>query len=217
MSSLTIDQLTEAVTETFELATLPGPPSARVREVPDKRTIRYYTTLGLLDRPAEMRGRIAYYGRRHLMQLVAIKRLQASGLSLVDIQKRLAGVSDAALARLADLPRGFWEQLVSRVCHADSANGSPGLESPAERARTQDFWQATPAEAPEPQTVSEIAVVGTTVPQMGVLLRLAEGVTLLLENVAPESLDAARLAKLQPHLMRLACELQSLGLMPRQS
>src|SRR5262245_45243958 len=56
-----------------------GPHNSRIREVPDRRTIRYYTTLGLIDRPAEMRGRTALYGRRHLLQLVAIKRLQARG------------------------------------------------------------------------------------------------------------------------------------------
>src|SRR5262245_39472227 len=65
----------------------PGPPNSRVRELPDQRTIRYYTTQGLLDRPAEMRGRTALYGRRHLLQLVAIKRLQARGLSLSAIQQ----------------------------------------------------------------------------------------------------------------------------------
>ena len=54
-----------------------GQANGRVREVPDRRTIRYYTTLGLIDRPARMRGRTALYGRRHLLQLVAIKRLQA--------------------------------------------------------------------------------------------------------------------------------------------
>src|SRR3954454_24794011 len=81
-----------------------GVPSGRVRDVPDLRTIRYYTTLGLIDRPAEMRGRTALYGRRHLLQLVAIKRLQAAGRSLVEIQKQLLGLTAAALAKLARLP-----------------------------------------------------------------------------------------------------------------
>src|SRR3954470_15579682 len=81
-----------------------GPPNGRVRDVPDRRTIRYYTTLGLIDRPAAMRGRTALYGRRHLWQLVAIKRLQARGLSLAEIQGSLFGLSDAALSRLAGRP-----------------------------------------------------------------------------------------------------------------
>jgi len=60
-----------------------GQANGRVREVPDMRTIRYYTTRGLLDPPAQMRGRTALYGKRHLLQLVAIKRLQAKGLRQV--------------------------------------------------------------------------------------------------------------------------------------
>ena len=69
-----------------------GPPNGRVRGVPDLRTIRYYTTLGLLDRAADMRGRTALYGRKHLLQLVAIKRLQARGLGLAEIQQQLVGL-----------------------------------------------------------------------------------------------------------------------------
>src|SRR5690242_21178447 len=81
-----------------------GAPNGRVREVPDQRTIRYYTTLGLIDRPAQMRGRTALYGRRHLLQLVAIKRLQARGLTLAEVQARLLGQTDVALAKVARLP-----------------------------------------------------------------------------------------------------------------
>jgi len=78
-----------------------GSSNGRVRDIPDLRTIRYYTTAGLLDRPAEMRGRTALYGRRHLLQLVAIKKLQARGLSLTQVQERLGGATDAMLRRLA--------------------------------------------------------------------------------------------------------------------
>ena len=54
----TIDELSArvalALADRYE-----GAPNGRVRQVPDLRTIRYYTTLGLIDRPAEMRGRTA--------------------------------------------------------------------------------------------------------------------------------------------------------------
>src|SRR5437660_12648026 len=83
-----------------------GAPNRRVREVPDLRTIRYYTTLGLLDRPAEMRGRTALYGQRHLLQLVVIKRLQGRGLTLAEIQRQLVGLTNQALGKLAKLPAG---------------------------------------------------------------------------------------------------------------
>src|SRR5664279_2651526 len=73
-----------------------GAPNGRVRDVPDQRAIRWYTTTGLVDRPIGGRGRGARYGRRHLCQLVAIKRLQAAGSSLAEIQLRLAGADDDA-------------------------------------------------------------------------------------------------------------------------
>src|SRR5579862_7218103 len=84
-----------------------GQVSGRVRDIPDRRTIRYYTTLGLIDRPAAMRGRTALYGWRHLLQLVAIKRLQANHLTLAEIQRRLVGLTDAALRQVARLPAHF--------------------------------------------------------------------------------------------------------------
>jgi DNA-binding transcriptional MerR regulator len=108
-----------------------GAANGRIRNVPDQRTIRYYTTIGLLDRPAEIRGRTALYSRRHLRQLVVIKRLQARGLTLSAIQQQLLGMSDAALCRLAKLPEGV-----------ETANG-PALASGPAR---ESFWMATPAE-----------------------------------------------------------------------
>src|ERR1700723_52466 len=100
---LTLEELSARVAVALS-ADYIGSSSGRVRDVPDIRTIRYYTTLGLIDRPAEMRGRTALYGRRHLLQLVAIKRLQAHGQTLAEIQAQLVGQTDAALARIARLP-----------------------------------------------------------------------------------------------------------------
>jgi DNA-binding transcriptional MerR regulator len=114
-----------------------GPPNSRVREVPDRRTIRYYTTLGLIDRPAEIRGRTALYSQRHLCQLVAIKRLQAQGLALAEIQERLVGLTDAALRRLAKLPD-----------RDPPVSAAASTETGADR-RTQAFWAAAPAPMPD--------------------------------------------------------------------
>src|SRR5213593_4283486 len=72
---------------------------ARVSDAPDARTVRYYTTLGLLDRP-RIEGRQARYAERHLLQLLAIKALQAFDLPLAEIQQRLYGRSDAELKAL---------------------------------------------------------------------------------------------------------------------
>lgn len=75
--------------------------NGRVRDVPGERLIRWYTTIGLVDPPLSRRGRIARYGRRHLLQLVAIKRLQGAGRSIAEIQAALAGATDAMLEAVA--------------------------------------------------------------------------------------------------------------------
>ncbi len=80
-------------------------PDARVSAAPDARTVRYYTTLGLLDRP-RIENRQARYGQRHLWQLLAIKALQSLELPLAQIQETLYARSDAELQQLVDtLPR----------------------------------------------------------------------------------------------------------------
>lgn len=71
--------------------------SNRVRDVPDRRTVRYYTTLGLVDGPDERSGKVGLYGERQLLQLLAIKQLQARGESLATIQARLLGLSTGRL------------------------------------------------------------------------------------------------------------------------
>lgn len=96
----TLDQLTELVGSALAVD-YPGQVNGRVRAVPDRRAIRWYSTIGLVDRPAEMRGRTALYGRRHLLQLVAIKRLQSQGRTLAEIQAELSGATDRTLRTIA--------------------------------------------------------------------------------------------------------------------
>jgi len=73
----------------------------RVAAEVDVRTVRYYASLGLVDRPIRYAERRAFYGRRHLLQIVAVKRLQAAGSGLADIQRRLVGATDEELATVA--------------------------------------------------------------------------------------------------------------------
>lgn len=80
--------------------------SNRVRDVPDQRTVRYYTTLGLVDGPSEFRGKVGLYGDRQLRQLLAIKRLQAQGETLAAIQARLLGMSTARLRAIGEAAEG---------------------------------------------------------------------------------------------------------------
>ncbi|MCO4770591.1 MAG: MerR family transcriptional regulator [Deltaproteobacteria bacterium] len=67
---------------------------------PDVRAVRYYVSLGIVDRPSGFRGNTALYSERHILQLLSAKVLQAQGLRLPEIQARLLGLEDADLARL---------------------------------------------------------------------------------------------------------------------
>ncbi|MGH3712173.1 MAG: MerR family transcriptional regulator [Micromonosporaceae bacterium] len=182
-----------------------GQTSRRVRELPDRRAIRWYTTIGLLDRPA-LRGRTGRYGRRHLLQLVAIKRLQAAGKPLAAIQAELAGATDATLRRITGISG---EQLA-------------GAPQPAPATPARRFWRTAPASTPATPAAATTALhagtaatpaghaaaAGRAVTRDGVRVRytveLAEGVSLLLDTPPdPEDLPAVR-ASAQPLLDQLA-------------
>jgi len=54
------------------------------------RTVRYYMQLGLVDRPVG-ETRAAHYTQKHLDQLILIKRLTDSGISLERVGEVMAG------------------------------------------------------------------------------------------------------------------------------
>lgn len=147
----------------------PGNADRRIRQLPDRRAIRWYTTIGLLDRP-RIRGRTGWYGQRHILQLVAIKRLQSAGKSLAYIQAELTGATDARLRGLAGLP--------------DQPIRPPRSEAPPQRPAAR-FWTRPPAGATNP-------------PGLRYAVDLADGVTLLLtpadgrSALGPEALSAVR-------------------------
>jgi DNA-binding transcriptional MerR regulator len=173
----TLDELCSLVSQSLA-GDYAGAPNGRVREVPDQRTIRYYTMLGLIDRPAAFRGRTALYGRRHLMQLVAIKRMQARGESLKDVQQKLFGRPDVELETLARLPAHL-----ERPATPATQETSETPDRPSE-----SFWKASPN-----PIVTETAP--SPYPLQG--LPLTEEVVLLLptaRSATPEDLQALRSA-----------------------
>lgn len=125
----TLDELLDRVSAALT-AEYSGAPNGRVRDVPDKRAVRWYATTGLVDRPSAMRGRTALYEKRHLLQLVAVKRLQSQGRTLADVQAELAGATDTTLAAIARVP----EHLLST-----------GEAPPPEAVRPR-FWAEPAAE-----------------------------------------------------------------------
>ena len=234
----TLDELTELVEDALAVD-YAGAPTGRVRDVPDRRAIRWYVTRGLVDRPAATRGRVALYGRRHLLQLVAIKRRQADGRSLAEIQAELAGATDDVLAGVARLPRpgGAAPVASSAAVAGDPAergvagNGPAGDGRPdgggnrAGPARSR-FWTDRPGEwrpaaVPEspvmaPPAATEAAIgdaLGTGDGPAFQGIRLAPGVILLVESglAPPNELSGAALrAAARPLLDLLAAGRQAL-------
>jgi hypothetical protein len=183
-----MDELVERVRLAL-VAEYPGAPNGRVRDVPDRRAIRWYATTGLVDRPAAMRGRVALYGRRHLLQLVAVKRRQADGRTLAQIQAELAGATDATLAGIARVP----DELLAdsdptpdgsatgrSSTHSPSTSGpsaggpstsspsaggpstgSPAVDGPGGPVRTR-FWASAPAAAAPPRGLAAAGVPAPT-------------------------------------------------------
>jgi hypothetical protein len=216
----TLDELAERVDAALAVD-YDGQPSGRVRDVPDRRAIRWYTTIGLIDRPAAHRGRTAMYGPRHLLQLVAVKRLQARGLPLVAIQQELAGATDTQLARVARLPAtpapprppvplaatsagavADPAALPAPVTSPGPAAVGPATPAPGRRAR---FWRERPsstvgadgpvAAEPGPGTGSGGGGTDGVAAMRGV--RLGEGATLLLDpgrELSPADLRAVAAA-----------------------
>jgi DNA-binding transcriptional MerR regulator len=191
-STWTIAELTELAAEALAAAgpALTGPDGAparangRVRDIPTERLIRWYATVGLVDPPLSRQGRVAQYGPRHLLQLVAVKRRQAEGRSLARIQAELAGATDETLAAIAAIPR-------PQLAPAGTA------PSPAR------FWARRP-DQPPPAAASPAGLIHG--------VRLAPGVTLMLEDAGHEP-SPAELAEIVDAARPLLRELASRGLL----
>ncbi len=76
----------------------------KVTDLPSERTVRYYISRGIMDRPLGKRGTTSLFGYRHLLQLLAIKYLQSQYLPLEKIRIVLAGRSNRELEEI--LPDG---------------------------------------------------------------------------------------------------------------
>ena len=97
----TLEELSHRAQDELERRNFANP-GGRVAAVPNARTIRYYTTLGLVDRPSSYEAGVARYGPRHLLQLLAIKALQAEFLPLPEVQRRLYGRSENELQQVIE-------------------------------------------------------------------------------------------------------------------
>lgn len=180
-----------------------GVRNGRVRDLPDVRTIRWYQSLGVLDRPTEFRGRAALYGRRHLLQIAVIKKLQASGLSLEEIQGGLPGRTDAELARALGMKLDEVDAVIAARVAARTAAAASGLEAALQPARRGSaFWKNRPTAASAPTAASIAAPVTTTEASLPLQSKTVGGSVVVLWNGRPLNVsEQAKLAELSAPLV----------------
>lgn len=146
--------------------------SKRVTWTPTPRLLRYYTTLGILDRAARFQGRVALYTGKHLLQVLAIKHLQLAGKKLEDIQQLMLGLNEEKLAQMLGLalPLPLPQQ-------------SHEVDKPP--VRRSDFWHELPTR-PDPKPIvlpSQHRALTSIEPMIGLQVlidpeRLPEGFSL---------------------------------------
>ncbi|MGE5752887.1 MAG: succinate CoA transferase [Deltaproteobacteria bacterium] len=87
----------------------------KVAEVASERTIRYYATTGLIDKPLRYSGTRAVYGYRHFLQVLVVKALQSRDLPLRKIRAMIGGRADDYLeAVLQRMESDRWESVELR-------------------------------------------------------------------------------------------------------
>lgn len=74
------------------------PTNASARAAPSARSVRFYVSAGLIDRP-EGTGTAATYNYRHLLQLLAVKIRQREGQSLESIKAEMRGLTGDVLEK----------------------------------------------------------------------------------------------------------------------
>lgn len=149
---LTVDQLVERASHRLDAAGV-RPASGQAAPRLTVRNVRYYASLGLLDPPAGHRGRQALYDQHHVDQLVAVRRLQADGLQLVEIERALADAHRDELARLAAgqaQPERFWARRT-----ATPSTRRPRGPAPRSVASAGAAVAATPAPAAPADVLAE--------------------------------------------------------------
>ena len=174
---LSLSELVEAAGRLL-LRLVPPPSDGRVAELPDARTVRYYQTIGLIDKPLRYEGRSAVYAYKHLLQILAVKRLQAHGLTLAQIQRTLAGATASQL-----------ESALSQELEGPDEPGAPRA-GPARRLREAPALSPLPGLFPAPASGLYAPDVGAaegqpeaTPPWRTLLAReVAPGVTVLLDR-----------------------------------
>ena len=203
-----LNRLVALTNRIIDDSSLPDDVSGRVQWKPTVRVARYYTTIGLLDRPAEMRGRTAYYGERHLLQLLAIKALQLSGFSLKEIEQRLAGLSNRKLKETSGLSEDWSVKEMLPVPKEEKEEVKRKIRAIGVRLDRGKFWQRR-QEVIKCDSVSEMLDMDKEEPasdileSAGLAIKLGPGVRLLIDGETMDGIDREDLRKALVPLLKL--------------
>lgn len=170
--SLRLRNLVDALRRALLSIHLSDLPS-RVRELPDERTVRFYTTVGLLAPPLSFDGRRAFYGRRHLLQLLAVKRLQSQRLPIRQIREKIRRASGAKLSAIANVDSSVMDKALRDAAKDPSLNLWP---RPSEDSAVPD------------------PIVNETMPKSARCYRISDGIYLTIDPAAG-SLTADQIQK----------------------
>jgi DNA-binding transcriptional MerR regulator len=123
-----------------------------VTNVPDERTIRYYLAEGLIRSPEEKQGTASVFGYMNLLQLVAIKKLQAEHLPIRKIRELVAGKSEQELESLLGIggPAG------KKSRESEAKRYLESLLAPSMPAKVETFGSVS-ARAPTPIQAAPLA------------------------------------------------------------
>jgi DNA-binding transcriptional MerR regulator len=88
----------QATTVLAEQGTVQG--KGTVSDFPDERTVRYYLSEGLISPAVEKQGTASVFGYIHLLQLLAIKKLQSDHIPIRKIREIVGGSNERQLERL---------------------------------------------------------------------------------------------------------------------
>lgn len=217
---LTLSELADLAQRAVEAVAV-APKSNQAKSRPAPRMLRYYQSIGLLSPPAAVRGRTPLFGRRHLEEVLAVKRLQADGVSLEDVRSRLEGLDASGLSALARFP----EELVPEGLASGDPEESPDepAEAPTPASRTRSaFWSSAPPSAPAPPapplrsggvTSRSTALPAASPVTSSVVtgVRLVPGADLVLHSSRPLTLEES--AELSAAAAPLLSALTRLGLL----
>lgn len=101
MMKIKVDQLLAEANRRIDDLEIDVPANSRGGRYVDLRTFRFYRSQKLIDPPDEKDGTSGLYGELHLLQLLAIKTLQANWVPINEIRRRLENASHNELRQIA--------------------------------------------------------------------------------------------------------------------